>query len=376
MKGVVFAANNNNSSNSSTNGNDATSNGDAYLKSLNKNSVKIAKPGRKPPSASSTLQTPTGTTVPFPVEAMKLYPNHITNPNPTQQPPVYNINKSDFREVVQRLTGAPPNERMAAPPPAAASKTFSSRLQRIRPPPLAQIGNRSPVMNNSGFARAQNDFVSMLPPLPPVHQAAESPISAYMRILQSSGVGLSSGSVIGSCSGLGQTESLSSVHSAPIGPPAGSIAPRPKIRVNNQQNDHGLVEEPPAAAYMRVLQKSVYAPKTKAPPAPVQAPASAQVQAPKQQQSSTFSYVLPSSPLPFGCSSSQYGMQQQQQSSSPFPSVPSSPLPFGCNSSQQFGMLSPGMLSPSLLLSPNSQLFGWPPQQLPVSPTVPFSSPR
>lgn len=111
------------------------------------------------------------------------------------QPQVYNISKTDFRSIVQQLTGStapppavPPPVTVPAPPPvppaANSPKAASLRLQRIRPPPLSPIA-RSPI--------------PLLPnpnPPPPSFpaggdggggmwtNAGESPISAYMRYLQ------------------------------------------------------------------------------------------------------------------------------------------------------------------------------------------------
>lgn len=156
---------------------------DQFLRHLNKLSHKISKPttaasgsiSRRPPSEP---------------------PIHLRPPPPApplqQQPPVYNINKSDFRDVVQKLTGSPAHERIQAPPaqppPIHAPKLASSRLQRIRPPPLAQLSNLPPPLLNcaaGGFIRQPTPH-SPLPPLPTCHAAAESPISAYMRFLHSS----------------------------------------------------------------------------------------------------------------------------------------------------------------------------------------------
>ncbi|KAK4758340.1 hypothetical protein SAY87_019641 [Trapa incisa] len=123
---------------------------------------------------------------------------------PPHQPPVYNINKSDFRDVVQRLTGAPPRDPSAQPPsapPLPRPSVSTSRLHRIRPPPLAQIAARpSPMIHcavdppvpaaeisgNPMLRPSEPPPMSPLPPLPGVHMAAESPVSAYMRRLRSS----------------------------------------------------------------------------------------------------------------------------------------------------------------------------------------------
>ncbi|KAJ8762547.1 hypothetical protein K2173_007986 [Erythroxylum novogranatense] len=178
-------------------------NRDQYLKHLNKLSHKISKPiiTKKPPfDETTTLNQP-------PLEQSQLQPTqHPQNLQAQQhQPPVYNINKNDFRDVVQKLTGSPAHERISNPPPIQPPKPPSSRLQRIRPPPLEHVSNRPPPLLNSavppshqpplihGASTSASGFIhrpaaplSPLPPFPAVHAAAESPISAYMRYLQNS----------------------------------------------------------------------------------------------------------------------------------------------------------------------------------------------
>lgn len=161
----------------------SNNNRDQFLRHLNKLSHKISKPTNPnpnlPPSnvaGSSTFRKPP------PIEPPLQPPVH---PPQQQQPPVYNINKSDFRDVVQKLTGSPAHAATPAapapPPPIHAPKPASSRLQRIRPPPLAQLSTRPPSLLNSAV-----NPLSPLPPLPTCHAAAESPISAYMRFLHNS----------------------------------------------------------------------------------------------------------------------------------------------------------------------------------------------
>lgn len=171
-------------------------NRDHFLRHLNKLSHKISKPTSSFSSSASFVRRPPPDP---PVQ------HRPTPPVPPlqQQPPVYNINKSDFRDVVQKLTGSPAHERLQTPPPPQihAPKPASSRLQRIRPPPLAQLSNRPAPLLNCAIAPANTmnppasfagGFIrppaphSPLPPLPSCHAAAESPISAYMRFLHSS----------------------------------------------------------------------------------------------------------------------------------------------------------------------------------------------
>ncbi|KAI3920079.1 hypothetical protein MKW98_001335 [Papaver atlanticum] len=149
------------------------------------------------------------------IQNQELQNQHNQQLQQQQQPPVYNINKSDFRDVVQKLTGSPAHhDRFSTPPPIQPPKPPSSRLHRIRPPPLQPprptsplnnpaafipqpqppLPNTNPNLNNnnnsnnpgsSSFGGRQVTPLSPLPPFPSVHGAAESPISAYMRYLQS-----------------------------------------------------------------------------------------------------------------------------------------------------------------------------------------------
>lgn len=196
---------------SSSNSGSNTNNRDVYLKHLNKISHKISKPARRLPLFDQNSQEISAPPPPQVQQPQNQGPAAAQSQPPTQQqqqqqhqPPVYNINKNDFRDVVQRLTGSPAHERFSTPPPIQPPKPPSSRLQRIRPPPLVQISNRPPPLpqiNNpmscgnptgggsapvAGFFGGQRQPLSPLPPFPAVHAAAESPISAYMRFLQSS----------------------------------------------------------------------------------------------------------------------------------------------------------------------------------------------
>ncbi|KAI3685983.1 hypothetical protein L1987_79652 [Smallanthus sonchifolius] len=167
----------------------ATATKDQYLKQLHKLSHKISKPPIRKPFEFDHQPS---------VVLDESQPSNLHH-NPQQhQPPVYNVSKNDFRDVVQKLTGSPAHERVANPVPVPPVKPQSSRLQRIRPPPLEHIGNRPPaavagVLPSNPSFRPENFFagqrphhqpLSPLPPLPTVHAAAESPISAYMRCFQ------------------------------------------------------------------------------------------------------------------------------------------------------------------------------------------------
>ncbi|CAA3028239.1 protein HAIKU1-like [Olea europaea var. sylvestris] len=127
------------------------------------------------------------------------------------QPQVYNINKNDFRNIVQQLTGSPSQESSPRPP-QNPPKPASNRLQKIRPPPLAPMSRpwipihppmpmpapaHPPGQLPNNFARPPPPLLAQygqpsppvfMPPIPPDGWAnpAESPISAYMRDLQNS----------------------------------------------------------------------------------------------------------------------------------------------------------------------------------------------
>ncbi|KAI3460048.1 hypothetical protein Pfo_016711 [Paulownia fortunei] len=322
----------------------SSSNRDMFLKQVNKNSHKIAKPIRKPlPPPTTTASS----TIPIPdPNPHNLGPGQA--PPQSQQPPVYNINKNDFRDVVQKLTGSPAHERIPTPPPPATHpRPPSSRLQRIRPPPLAQISNRPPQLTQI-LPRPQNDSGQRgpaaavpaqpfppLPPLPSVHPAAESPISAYMRFLQSS------------ASSLAPSPLWNGV--APVGPRPDSLLPQNEF---GQRPPFSPLQpaESPISAYMRFLQSSASSSSAASPQGNGVAP--------------------PPPPPPLVASQQQQPLPSSATFPSPFPVLPLSPLPFGCVPSPR----SPyGMMSPSFLFSPTGQL-GLP--QLPLSPTLPVPSPR
>ncbi|EOA33873.1 hypothetical protein CARUB_v10021365mg [Capsella rubella] len=296
------------SATSSSTGNNST-NRDHYLRQLNKLSHKISKPTNSSSSAPAAVDRETDHLPP---------PPPINHGNLHQhQPPVYNINKNDFRDVVQKLTGSPAHERISAPPqqPIHHPKPQqSSRLHRIRPPPLAHVINRPPGLLNdalipqasshhmnqtwtgAGFNLRPTAPLSPLPPLPPVHAAAESPVSSYMRYLQNSMFAIDSNRK--EFSGL-----------SPLAP---LVSPRwYQQQQENAPPSHNSLPPPhpppPSAASVTVSQT-----------APTSIPA----------------------PPPFGCLNS-----------------PKSPY---------------GLLSPSILLSPTSGQLGFP-----VSPTtVPLPSPK
>ncbi|CAN6480011.1 unnamed protein product [Victoria cruziana] len=83
------------------------------------------------------------------------------------RPPVYTIDKSDFRSVVQRLTGSPTSERFSEPPPIRPQKPPSSRLQRMKPPPLTPFTRAQPDIS-------QNPLSFTAGPLPVAPSPPES----------------------------------------------------------------------------------------------------------------------------------------------------------------------------------------------------------
>ncbi|XP_043718664.1 VQ motif-containing protein 9-like [Telopea speciosissima] len=331
--------------NNNTTTNDSNSR-DQYLKHLNKISHKISKDSRPPPIRK------------YPVDNLRQNPqqqhqqqsqqqqHQQSQQQPQQQqqqqhqPPVYNINKNDFRDVVQKLTGSPAHERsFSTPPPIHPPKPPSSRLQRIRPPPLAHLSPRPPLpltttnlpptttttagvlTNNAANINCTGNFVgnnngrsvsplSPLPPFPSVHATAESPISAYMRYLQSSIPTVDYDS-----------KRFSSGFSPLVSPRwnnPNSFQPLVSPRWNNSINNPGPLQPPPPL------------------PQPQQVlPSPTAAMSPSQ-------FLIPSSPMSFG----------------KLPS-PRSPYP---------------LLSPTFLFSPTAGQLGFP--QFPPSPRFPVPSPR
>ncbi|KAL1344648.1 hypothetical protein HN51_018516 [Arachis hypogaea] len=332
---------------------------DNYLRQLNKLSQKISKPAttsttvaKKPnPFEAHQNQNPTTNAN---NNSLQLSSQHQ---NLQHQPPVYNINKNDFRDVVQKLTGSPAHERISTPPPIHQPRPPSSRLQRIRPPPLPQIANRPPSMLRphqmpppqptvnaaglggfSGFGRPAAPPLSPLPPLPAVHAAAESPVSAYLRYLHGNNVDQSSKHF----SGFSPLQPLVSPRWNSFNPPQ----PQPQSQHQPQSQSHPQPESKPQP----------------------QVASEQESQPPPQQIPLTHQAVVPSEAPPPPQPQPQPTVTSQAQF--PFPSPPS---PFGCLNSP-FGLSSYPLLSPGLLFSPNSGQLGFP--QLPLSPTVPVPSPR
>ncbi|KAG0473003.1 hypothetical protein HPP92_014860 [Vanilla planifolia] len=128
----------------------------------------------------------------------RIPPLHHQHPPPQlPQPQVYNISKSDFRSVVQQLTGSPSRDpavgNLPMPSRPVQQKLPSSRLMKIRPPPLTPIARPPPppfqntVSNPNPIPNINSNGGFHPRPAPsPTNAWAESPVSAYMRYLQSS----------------------------------------------------------------------------------------------------------------------------------------------------------------------------------------------
>lgn len=111
------------------------------------------------------------------------------------QPQIYNISKSDFRDVVQQLTGSPlRSQEPLSRPPQNLPKPPSMRLQKIRPPPLTPL-DRTHIPSSRPVpvpapapapAPAPGSSITRPPLFAQSSPTMESPVSAYMRYLQSS----------------------------------------------------------------------------------------------------------------------------------------------------------------------------------------------
>ncbi|XVF11040.1 hypothetical protein REPUB_Repub07fG0235100 [Reevesia pubescens] len=178
-------------------------------------------------------------------------PNFANNAARQQpQPQVYNISKNDFRNIVQQLTGSPSQNDPLPRPPQNPPKPQSMRLQKIRPPPLSPINRPHipppvpvpapayapapvppPAPYNNSFVRPGQygqPSPTMLQPMIPGDtvwvNTAESPISAYMRYLQTS---LMDPSPVGS---QGQPQLYLPVPGQPHAPPPSSgLLPNPPM---------------------------------------------------------------------------------------------------------------------------------------------------
>ncbi|XP_010516696.1 PREDICTED: protein HAIKU1-like [Camelina sativa] len=136
--------------------------------------------------------------------ASNVHNNATTAGRPQNQPQVYNISKNDFRSIVQQLTGSPARESLPRPPQNNnPPKPQNTRLHRIRPAPLTQINRPAVPLPTMVPPPSHPQFARPPPPQPPFPQGtqqpmmmghgdqfwsntAESPVSEYMRYLQSS----------------------------------------------------------------------------------------------------------------------------------------------------------------------------------------------
>ncbi|XP_020247865.1 LOW QUALITY PROTEIN: protein HAIKU1-like [Asparagus officinalis] len=93
------------------------------------------------------------------------------------QPQVYNISRHDFRSIVQQLTGTPrgdppPPPRSRARHEVAEDPAASAHSDRSAAPPRFQNPSPNPSLNPGFFSRP--------------NPVAQSPVSAYMKYLESS----------------------------------------------------------------------------------------------------------------------------------------------------------------------------------------------
>ncbi|XP_031497150.1 VQ motif-containing protein 9-like [Nymphaea colorata] len=139
-----------------------------YHIGVSKISHKIGKTAMAPPplpSASSSATTSPSSS-----------PPHDHNHH---RPPVYTVNKNDFRLVVQRLTGSPSSEWLPDPP-IRPPKPPNSRLQRMKPPPLAPITRTPPPIPSNPQAFSA-DPLPALPNPPAEGSVSLSPLSSNLN---------------------------------------------------------------------------------------------------------------------------------------------------------------------------------------------------
>lgn len=109
-------------------------------------------------------------------------PSNQQNQQQNPQALVYNINKTDFRSIVQQLTGLGSTSSVNPIPNSNPPKPPNSRLVKVRPAPLTEVNRPQPPPPPP----VQSESITS-EPVQPVNQfsvnPAESPISAYMRYL-------------------------------------------------------------------------------------------------------------------------------------------------------------------------------------------------
>ncbi|CAL5429516.1 unnamed protein product [Camellia sinensis] len=285
-----------------------------------------------------------------------LHQPNFANPTRQQpQPQVYSINKNDFRNIVQQLTGSPSQESLPRPP-HNPPKSPSMRLQRIRPPPLTPMNRpqipvhhqppppqhppmptaQIPYSNANAFVRPPAQFGQQSPTMFPLTPSdlvwpntAESPISAYMRYLQNSIID----------SGPRQTQAQHQAYPHPHPHPHPQFQPQPG-QIQDQPRSSALLPNPPVPPFP--------SPRMGGPPLP--SPTS---QFPVPSPSGFLNLLSPRSPYPLLSPGYQF----------PPPLTPN----FAFSPMSQQGILGPGPQPP---LSPG---IGFP---LSPSSFFPISSPR
>lgn len=209
-------------------------------------------------------------------------PNFANNPARQQpQPQVYNISKNDFRNIVQQLTGSPSQEPPPRPP-TNPPRPPSMRLQKIRPPPLTPINRPhipppvplpavpTPAMYNSNYARPGHfgqPSPTGLRPFSPgdgIWANTESPISAYVRYLQTSIMD----------PGPRANQAQAQAH------------PQPQFPGHGQPQSNALLPNPPMPAFP--------SPRMHGPTPSMPNPPSPQVNGPALLPSPTSQFLLPS----------------------------------------------------------------------------------
>ncbi|XP_008219407.1 PREDICTED: VQ motif-containing protein 9 [Prunus mume] len=278
------------SATTSSGGGSSSSTRDSYLKHLNKLSHKISKPTtsnnntflKKPNFENPTPPPPPP--VPLPPQPQQQQQQQQQQ----HQPPVYNINKNDFRDVVQKLTGSP---------------AHPARFPNPKPPPLPIANSITPPMGSAvahfnSIGRSTTPL-SPLPPFPTVHAAAESPVSAYMRYLHNS------------ISAVDANKNQAFSGFSPLAP---LVSPR----WTNQTPQQNLQAAP--------SQQGMLSTRQAAPSQQGMLPAASQHHPPATAIASQPQFTLPPSPLPFGCLNSPrspYPLMSPNQLG--FPQLPLSP---------------------------------------------------
>ena len=83
---------------------------------------------KKTPFDHNQTQTPNQNLNPNPRQSQPEIQQQQTQQQKQHQPPVYNINKNDFRDVVQKLIGSPTHKRFSSLLPIHAPKPSNPRV--------------------------------------------------------------------------------------------------------------------------------------------------------------------------------------------------------------------------------------------------------